>query len=172
MDYQNSKIYKIMSHLGDKVYVGSTAKKTLAMRMAHHRNDYRVWKNQTAKKQNKIMSYDLFDEYGVDNCFIELIENYACNSKDEKNAREAHWIRSTDCVNKKIPCRTKRQYYDDNIDHFREKGREYSKAYFEKHKESKLAIIQCECGSSHTKCNTTRHQKTQRHQSYLNNQKS
>ena len=78
MDYQNSKIYKIMSHLGDKVYIGSTAKKTLAMRMAHHRNDYKVWKNQTAKKQNKIMSYDLFDEYGVDNCFIELIENYAC----------------------------------------------------------------------------------------------
>ena len=71
------------------------------MRMAHHRNDYSVWKNHTAKKQNKIMSYDLFDEYGVENCFIVLIENYPCNSKDEKNAREAHWIQSIECANKK-----------------------------------------------------------------------
>ena len=33
MDYQNTKIYKIISHQGDKVYIGSTTKKTLAMRI-------------------------------------------------------------------------------------------------------------------------------------------
>jgi hypothetical protein len=171
MNYQKTKIYKIMSHVGDKVYVGSTTKSTLAMRMAHHRSDYSVWKNHTAKKQNKIMSYELFDEYGVDNCFIVLLENFPCISKDEKNAKEAHWIRTVDCVNKKMPGRTRRQYYDENIEHFREKGREYSKAYFEKHKESKLSVIECECGFSFTHCNTARHLRTQRHKAYLDSKK-
>ena len=29
-DYQKTKIYKIESHLGDKIYVGSTAKEYLS----------------------------------------------------------------------------------------------------------------------------------------------
>ena len=37
-DYQNSKIYKIESHQGNKVYIGSTTEKTLARRMACHRS--------------------------------------------------------------------------------------------------------------------------------------
>ena len=30
MDYQNTKIYKIISHQGDKVYIGSTTKKNIS----------------------------------------------------------------------------------------------------------------------------------------------
>ena len=167
MDYQKTKIYKIWSPLGDKIYIGSTTKSTLAMRMAHHRNDYSVWKNKTANTQNKIMSYDMFDEYGVENCHIVLIESYPCNSKDEKNAKEAHWIRTTECVNKHIPGRTPRQYYDDNIDDLKAKGRKYSKDYFEKHKDEKLKSDVCECGSTFTQCNFTRHIKTGKHKKYI-----
>ena len=61
-DYQKTKIYKIESHLGDKIYVGSTAKEYLSQRFQYHRSGYKLWKSG---KSDKVMSYDLFDEYGL-----------------------------------------------------------------------------------------------------------
>ena len=163
LDYQKTKIYKIVSHMGDKIYIGSTTKNRLAERMAHHRNDYKVWKNA---KTNKLMSYELFDEYGVENCEIVLIESYPCNTKDEKNAREAFYIQSMKCVNKNIPGRTSRQYYDDNIEKRKAYGREYSKQYYKDNKETKLEKIICECGSSYTRCNRSHHIRSINHIAY------
>ena len=54
------------------------------------------------------MSYDLFDEYGPDNFNIVLIEEFACTSKDAKNARESHYIKEINSVNKCIPGITKK----------------------------------------------------------------
>ena len=65
MDYQKTKIYKIISDVGDKIYIGSTTKDTLAKRMAEHRSCYKRWK---AGLCGKTMSYELFDEYGIENC--------------------------------------------------------------------------------------------------------
>ena len=48
-------------------------------------------------------SFLLFDEFGVENCKIEWVENYPCNSKKELEAREGEHQRNTDCVNKKNP---------------------------------------------------------------------
>jgi len=167
LDYQKTKIYKLVSDLGDKIYIGSTTKNRLAERMAHHRNDYKLWKRT---KVNKIMSYDMFDEYGVENCKIVLIESYPCNTKDEKNAREAFYIQSMECVNKKIPGRTSRQYYDDNLEKLKAYGREHSKQYFKDNKEIKLEKINCECGSSYTRCNRTRHIRSINHIAYEESQ--
>ncbi len=97
MNYQNTKIYKIESDLGDKIYVGSTAKEYLSQRFQQHKHSYKQWK---AGKTNKTMSYDLFDEYGVEICRIVLIEAYPCECKDAKNAREGHYIKELTCVNK------------------------------------------------------------------------
>ena len=47
-DYQKTKIYKIESHLGDKIYVGSTAKEYLSQRFQQHKNHYKHWKNGKA----------------------------------------------------------------------------------------------------------------------------
>ncbi len=80
VNYSNTKIYKIMSHLGDKIYIGSTTKRYLSQRMDNHRSGYKLWKHGT---QGKVNSYTLFDEYGVENCEIVLIEAYPCNGKDE-----------------------------------------------------------------------------------------
>jgi len=74
-DYTKTKIYKIESHLGDKVYVGSTAKEYLSQRFQQHKQSYKLWKEG---KASKVMSYDLFDEYGHENCQIVLIEEYSC----------------------------------------------------------------------------------------------
>ena len=85
MNYENGKIYKIESALGDKVYIGSTTKQYLSQRMDKHRSCY---KNKDSQK-GKCTSFKLFDEYGVDNCNILLIEKFSCSSKDELVAREA-----------------------------------------------------------------------------------
>ena len=128
-DYQKTKIYKIESHLGDKIYVGSTAKEYLSQRFQYHRSGYKLWKSG---KSDKVMSYDLFDEYGLENCQIVLIEAYPCNTKDEKNARESHFIRTLTCVNKVIPNRTRKERYEDNKDKITEQAKSYREANKEK----------------------------------------
>ena len=86
VNYQNTKIYKIESHLGPKIYIGSTTKQYLSQRMDTHRGNYKQWKKGNG---GNVSSYILFDEYGLENCNILLLESYPCNSKDEKAAKEA-----------------------------------------------------------------------------------
>ena len=106
-NYQKCKIYKIESHLGDKIYIGATCKEYLSQRFQSHKQDYRRWKNGT---HHKITSYEIFDLYGIDNCSIVLLEANPCNSKDELNARESFYIRNMNCVNKVIPDRKIEEY--------------------------------------------------------------
>ena len=83
-NYQKTKIYKIVSDLGNMVYVDSTAKEYLSQRLQQHRHDYKQWKN---RKKNYLPVFEMFEKYGVENCKIILIESFACNSKDEKTSR-------------------------------------------------------------------------------------
>ena len=56
--------------------------KILSERMTMHRSDYNKWKKNNA--HDRISSFDLFEEYGIKNCIIELLEATPCNSKGEK----------------------------------------------------------------------------------------
>ena len=149
-DYSKTKIYKIESHLGDKIYIGSTAKLYLSQRFQQHKSSYKSWKEG---KTHKITSYDLFEEYGPENCQIVLIEEYSCNSKDAKNAKEAQYIRSLDCVNKVIPTRTNKEYKQDNR---------------EKILEQRKLLIKCECGCEIFNDRKASHLRSKKH---LNNMK-
>jgi hypothetical protein len=128
-DYSKTKIYKIESHLGDKIYVGSTAKQYLSQRLQQHKNSYKRWKDG---KCGKVTSYLIFEEYGVDNCQIVLIEEFSCTSKDAKNAREGHFIKTLDCVNKIVIGRSRKESQDAYIKS--EKGKEVLKKYQESDK--------------------------------------
>jgi hypothetical protein len=47
--------------------------------------------------------------------YIELIEEFPCDNKDQLNRREGQVIRITDkCINKRIAGRTKAEHYIDN----------------------------------------------------------
>jgi hypothetical protein len=59
VNYNNGKIYKIESHLGDKVYIGSTTKEYLSQRMTAHRESFNQWKKG---KRELTTSFLLFDE--------------------------------------------------------------------------------------------------------------
>ena len=62
------KIYKIVDNGYNDMYIGSTTK-SLSQRMAQHRYNYK-------SQQNNITVYKIFDKYGVENCKIELIEEF------------------------------------------------------------------------------------------------
>ena len=124
---------------------GSTVE-SLARRMAKHRNHY---KDYNAGGKNRINIFDVFDEYEVENCKIELIENYPCNNKEELHSREGHYIQNTDCVNKRVAGRSKKQWNEDNREYVLQQKRDYhhnnrdhclqkSREYYEKNKEKGL----------------------------------
>ena len=48
------------------------------------------------------------NEYGFDKFFIDLIEEYPCNTQVELLAREGHWIKETGTLNKNIQGRTQK----------------------------------------------------------------
>jgi hypothetical protein len=139
-DYSKSKVYKIWSTQGDMIYIGSTTKEYLSQRMTAHRHGYSAWKKHN---QKFITSYKLFDEYGVDNCFIELLEAKELKNNDEIRQLEGGYIRNMACVNKNIAGRTKQAYYQsDKSQEARkeyqqsEKYKEYSKQYYQQTKEA------------------------------------
>jgi len=99
-NYQDAMIYTIRSlSREDLIYVGSTCAR-LSKRFHGHKHS----SNTCSSKQ----IIDLNDSY------IELYENFPCNSKNELLKREGEIIRSLDCVNKCIAGRNQKQYYSDN----------------------------------------------------------
>ena len=131
--YQSSRVYKIVDIEYTKCYVGSTYN-SLSKRMAHHRQDYLKYKRG---KKNYVSVFDLFDEFGVENCKIELIEEIECTNRDQLRKREGFHIQSTDCVNKNCAGRSKQE--SDRLyrqSHKQEKA-DYHKQYHESHKEEK-----------------------------------
>ena len=78
-DYSNSKIYKIVDVAYTREYYGSTCQ-SLSKRFSNHKANYKRYQDG---KFNKLSVFDIFNEFGVENCKIELVEAYPCNNKDE-----------------------------------------------------------------------------------------
>jgi len=118
VNYQQTKIYKIepiVPHDEGEIYIGSTTKYYLSSRWGNHTTDFRANKHRTT-------AWILFEKYGVENCKIELLETYPCNSKDEQNKKESEYIRQMPCVNRCIPDRTKAEYcrtYREDPEHWK-----------------------------------------------------
>jgi hypothetical protein len=114
MNYQNGKIYTIRSYQTEKYYIGSTAS-TLTKRLSGHKTS----SNYTTCK--------IIIDYG--DAYIELLELFPCNSKIELMKREGELQRlyKNDIVNRKIECRTKQEYYIDNVNKIKTNVQEYYK---------------------------------------------
>ena len=104
-DYQKGKIYQIKNTIDDDIYVGSTIS-PLNRRMVKHKYD--------AKRLQHKPLYQKMNEYGFDKFFIDVIEEYPCNSKLELLAREGYWIRERGTLNKQIAGRRFKEWVDDN----------------------------------------------------------
>jgi hypothetical protein len=138
VDYLNGKIYKITNNVDDNIYIGSTIK-TLKQRFSNHKSNYKMFLNGS---YHNISCFKLFSKYGTDNCFIELIELYPCENKNELEQHESVYINNNKalCVNKNIPGRTVKQK------------------------------INCECKGKYSYGKKNRHQKTLKHKQYLEHQ--
>lgn len=136
--YHNGKIYTIRSHKTDKFYIGSTTQ-PLHKRLYEHRGKYK------ANKRDNMSSFiilDMGDEY------IELLETFKCESKNELEKREGELIREhrNNCVNMLIAGRTHKEWYEDHrdeqiervknyVENNRDKVSAYQKQYGIDHKE-------------------------------------
>jgi hypothetical protein len=95
-DYSKGKIYKIVCNETGMIYVGSTVKK-LKDRLRCHKNNYNHWLDGKTDFQCSSSAIIQFNNY-----YIELIEDYPCESKLELEMREGYWQKQIDCVNKCI----------------------------------------------------------------------
>ena len=143
-DYQNGKIYKLICDENDLVYYGSTTQFYLCDRKSKHKYLYKMYLE--GKRQWRCTSFEIIK---YESCKIVLVENYPCQTKEELFARERYWIENNDCVNKIIPGRTDKEYYENNKEEILKKKKEYyennkeeiskkKKEYDEKNKEKIL----------------------------------
>ena len=169
VNYRNGKIYKIENNENDLIYFGSTTQ-PLYKRMRKHRE----------RRNCKCHSMGV----DISECKIVLVENFPCNNKEELTAREAYYIRNFPCVNKVIPGRTLKEWYEENRDklledmkEYREKNKEkmleQKKEWYEKNKGKLLEkwkeTYTCEkCGTTLRKINKARHEKSKKHINSLN----
>lgn len=125
IDYSKSKIYRLVG--GTNTYYGSTCN-PLFKRKHQHKASYESWlrgntKYMTSYKCVEAEDYEIF-----------LVEDYPCESKEQLRARERWWVENNECVNKKIPGRTNKEYCENN----KEKILERQKAYREANREKQL----------------------------------
>jgi len=184
-DYQQAKIYCIKVNTDNEYlpYVGSSCKRLLSQRMNQHRDDYKKWKNG---KYGFLSSFTLFEKYGVQNCYIELIESFPCNTSDELRKKEREHIEKQKCVNiVKKPFRTieeeiiyKKNWNKNNNSYVekyqkehKEEITEYKSNYYQKNKEEisekGKETYECPCGSICRKVAKARHERSIKHQKYL-----
>ena len=170
-DYSKGKIYKIYCNITGETYYGSTVN-TLAKRMGTHRDEAKETSKTCTSKS--IMSRGDYD--------YSLVENYNCNNKQELHARERYWIENNECVNKKIPGRTPKEWYEANKDKISEEKKvfyeankdkisEQKKVFYEtnkdKIKERSSEKIVCECGCELRRDSLTGHRKSKFHQDFI-----
>ncbi len=164
--YQNGKIYTVRSHNHDKYYIGSTCIR-LSQRLYTHEKTRRDFM-RTGDKSH-LTSCNVILEKG--NYYIELLENYPCNSKDELHKREGELIRlhKNDLVNINIPKRTMKEWRADNREQYSiNRKQQWHSGYGQKQNESRRNTkVKCEvCNREIRKDGISEHEQTKKH---LNN---
>jgi hypothetical protein len=150
------KIYKIVNTVNDDIYIGSTEKKYLSIRMAKHRCLYKKWKNGADTFCASLM---MFDEVGLGNCKIILIEDYEFIEKKHLRMREQFHMDTNICINiqrahtpieirkeqdkeyyqanKERLSKYQKQFYQENKEHIIEYQKQYNQENKDKIKEQK-----------------------------------
>ena len=139
--YQNGKIYKITNTINDDIYIGSTIR-DLKSRMIDHKSKF---KNKNNNYKYSIAVFKMFEVCGFENCSIELIKDYPCNSKNELEFEEGKIIR--DCGN----CINITKNIGLNI------------------RKNRKKIVCNKCYGKYNKITYTEHLKTKKHIDYLKN---
>ena len=188
VDYQGGKIYTIRAPETDKYYIGSTVQ-SLPKRFHEHKKQYAVYQNG---KYHNITSFQILELEDAYIELLELYpcnSKIELERREGQLIRE----HKDNCINRNVAGRTKKEYYKDNKETLiaknleryhankeaiKAKHREYHAANKEtlnaknreRYEANKEAInakraekIQCECGASVSRCNISKHRKTDKH---------
>jgi hypothetical protein len=117
----HGRIYKIFCNETGECYYGST-EQTLSRRLSVHKKDYKSWKKA---ERGYVSSYKIIER---GNFTISLMEEGDFENKDFMKARERHYIENNECVNKNVPNRTKKEYYEANKENIAEQQKQYNEA--------------------------------------------
>ena len=176
--YHNSKIYSIRNTLNNEIYIGSTTR-SLCKRMVKHRCD--------AKQRPHISPfYTYMNENGIENFYIELVEEYKCENIEQLRKREGEITREIGTLNQRIEGKTQTEYKEyrkqwkqinrDKINEHNEQRRERRKANPEKAREDylrwkdwKQTKVECDCGGVYRKSDRSKHFKSKLHQNFILN---
>ena len=150
MNLPIARIYKLINE-DSLEYYGSTTEKHLSNRLAKHKSG--------AKKGTHMSSKVLFENGKT--VRIELVENCEVKDRYELRNRERFYVENNDCVNKRIPNRTKKESYEKNKEHFQEYNKEWRK--------NNLHRV-CECGFTGLKQHHARHLKSKKHLEWVASQ--
>jgi len=157
MKYPNSKIYRLVCNETGDQYIGSTCD-DLSARKAKH-----CWDARNGKKPTKSKDIILREDFD-----IILIEAYPCSNIEELRSRERRHIENNECVNRKIPNRNPKEWWQDTKDIRLEKHREYRKNHREQEREYQNTKYSCEiCGGKFTRANRQQHGRTKKHLSTI-----
>jgi hypothetical protein len=181
-DATNGRIYKLVSFQTDDCYIGSTTQRLLSQRLTDHNKMFKRWTNN--KKCGYVSSYELAK---YDDCVIMLVENYPCDCRYDLEVRERYWIENTpNCVNKRIPTRTVKEWKDIHPDYMTEYNKHYNQDPVNKEKQKQRSSewyiknreriltdseqkVECDCGCTVMKCNLRKHKLTSKHEELKKN---
>jgi len=149
------KIYKIIDNTNGNCYIGSTTQ-TLKQRLSNHKSK--------CNYVEKCTSYKIINNGNYD---IELIEDIGNVTKQERYAKERYYIENTECINKYIPSRSRKEYTEANKEKIKEYDKKYREDNKEKIKEWRYEKFTCECGKQYTRKDKLRHERSQKHKNYL-----
>jgi len=161
--YEQGKLYKITDIGYTKCYIGSTCDRLLSQRMARHEEQF---KRYSQGKANWSSSFNLFEEFGIENCKIELIEEYTCENRHQLSKREGFYIQNTNCVNKQIAGRTKAEYKAQFGDWYLKMNNERYYNNREEIVQKQAETTECGCGSTLRKSDLQRHYRTNINNTY------
>jgi len=122
--YENSIIYKLC-HQNDlennNIYIGSTTN----FRTRKNVHKYNC-NNENRKEYNFFVYQFIRENGGWENWVMILIEKYPCDGKEELKIRERYHIELLKSkLNKQMPTRTKKEYYENNKEIFAEQKKQY-----------------------------------------------
>ena len=181
IDYSRTIVYKIVCNdvnIKD-LYVGHTTN------FVKRKNQHKSSCNNVKSKDYNIYVYQFIrNNCGWDNFSMIEVEKYVCNNRLEANKRERYWIEKLNAtLNKVIPSRTFKEYYEDNKTKLLEQKKVYydnnksnisekNKIYRETNKsnlsEKRKVKITCDiCNCEIVKRHIQIHNKTIKHQNNL-----
>lgn len=123
IDYSKTIIYKIVCNdVGiPEIYVGHTT--NFKQRKRGHRS---ICNNKNNKIYNAYVYQFIRENGGFDNWSMIEIEKYSCNDELEAKQRERYWIEELKAsLNKTIPSRTPKEYYQENKEICQMRMKEY-----------------------------------------------